>query len=67
MSRTRSISLDHAEDSIRANALIPGAIETPLVFAGHSGSGSRPISARAAWIWLAACAETTSKSVFRVD
>lgn len=42
----RALSLDHARDGIRVNALCPGAVETPLLlnqFAGRDGpQGSLP-------------------------
>jgi NAD(P)-dependent dehydrogenase (short-subunit alcohol dehydrogenase family) len=47
LSLTRSVALDYAEQGIRANTLVPGAIETPFLERGLSRANS-PDAARAA-------------------
>jgi 2-keto-3-deoxy-L-fuconate dehydrogenase len=45
VSLTRAVALDHAEDGIRANALLPGAIDTPMLRASLERQ-SQPAAAR---------------------
>jgi len=33
---TRAMALDHAADGIRANAVCPGAVDTPMLVSGHA-------------------------------
>jgi NAD(P)-dependent dehydrogenase (short-subunit alcohol dehydrogenase family) len=46
LSLTRTMAVDHAADSIRVNALVPGAIDTPLLARGLARGGD-PEGARA--------------------
>ena len=39
---TRALALDHAADGIRVNAVCPGAVDTPMLVSGHSGTGNSP-------------------------
>ncbi len=39
---TRAMALDHAADSIRVNAVCPGAVATPMLVSGHHGPGNTP-------------------------
>lgn len=36
---TKAMALDHASEGIRINALCPGAVDTPLLVAGHEKTG----------------------------
>jgi NAD(P)-dependent dehydrogenase (short-subunit alcohol dehydrogenase family) len=47
ISLTRSVALEHAADGIRANVLVPGAIETPML-ERSLGRSPDPAAARAA-------------------
>ena len=39
---TRALALDHAADGIRVNAVCPGAVDTPMLVSGHSGTDNSP-------------------------
>lgn len=41
LSLTRSVALDYAADGIRANVLVPGAIETPFLERGFARAENR--------------------------
>jgi NAD(P)-dependent dehydrogenase (short-subunit alcohol dehydrogenase family) len=47
LSLTRSVAVDYAEQGIRANTLVPGAVETPFLERGLARAAS-PEDARAA-------------------
>jgi len=50
ISFTRSIALDHAEESIRANCILPGSVETPMLrAAGEQFFPEDPVKAMADW------------------
>lgn len=50
ISFTRSIALDYAADGIRANAVLPGSVETPMLLAaGQQFNPSDPVAAMKNW------------------
>ncbi len=48
LSLTRTMALDHATDGIRVNALVPGAIETPMLARSFARRGAGAEAAREA-------------------
>ncbi len=47
LSLTRAVAVDYAANGIRANTLVPGAVETPLLERGLARAGDREVAAAA--------------------